>query len=136
MALTSPETVRALLVAQAGAEAISSSARVAAAADQLWTRLAQRFGMLLGDAGIRAVQTRSLAIAVGRVPWLATAAVTGEALRTALAAQTTADALAGFAELIASLVALLGRFIGPALVRRVLHDLWPSVLERDEKETV
>ena len=134
--LTSTETARAVLVAEGGADAASSPARIASTAQQVWARIAQRFGMLIGEAGMRAVQNRSVAIASGRVPWLAASAVAGVSLQTSLETQSVADALAGFAELLASLVALLGRFIGAGLVERVLHDLWPGVFSRDEKELV
>ena len=134
--LISSETVRALLLAEGGEDATSSPARVASAAQQVWARIAQRFGMLIGEDGMRAVQNRSVAIAAARVPWLAASAGAGASLQTSLEAQSVADALAGFAELLASLVALLGRFIGPGLVGRVMSDLWPGVFSRDEKELV
>lgn len=142
------QLARALLLAEAGpaagdatgpsATSLASSSLVAVAMACVWTKLELHFKGLLGDAGIRAVLDRAVAISGTRVPWLvrpAPGAPGGAShLRSIFEVQTPEAGVAAAGVLVSEFSALLGRFIGVALVRRLLHELWPDVYESVLKE--
>ena len=129
----------ALLLAEAGpAGGFESSALVATSVERVWTKLESHFKQLIGDAGIRAVLDRTVMITSARVAWLVPpppGVVGGAAYLRSLLEQQAPDAgVAAGAELLTEFVALLGRFIGDALVRRLLHELWPDAVALVSKE--
>jgi hypothetical protein len=133
-----PTTARLLLVTIGGADVTSTPAQIAGAIDQVWTELLAHFGNLLGAAGMRALQDRSISIASERLPWLAVprqgSGVVTWSLRTVFERRPPSEAVAEFAHLMASLITLVGRLIGDAMVGRVLHEMWPEVFPRVAKE--
>jgi len=133
-----PTTARQLLVIVGGPDVTSTPAQIAGAIDQVWTELQAHFGNLIGAAGMRALQERSVSIASERLPWLAvsrqSAGVATWTLRKAFERQAPGEAVDAFAHLMASLITLVGRLIGDAMVGRVLHAMWPEVFPRIAKE--
>ncbi len=133
------ELARALLSAESGAEATSSAANVAAAVDRIWVDLARHFARLIGDTGVHAVLERTISIASARWPWLIVPREPLDSgprsLRGAFEGQTVATAVAAFDDLITTFIALLGRFIGDELVKRLLAEAWPAVFPFVPKES-
>jgi hypothetical protein len=126
-----PSTVaRALLTADSGADATTSSARAAAAVEQVWGKLGTHFARLIGDAGIQAVLARSVTIVRVRAPWIDGTS----SLRSAFEAQSVETCVEAFGDLFTTFTALLGRFIGDALVMRLLSEVWPTVFPSVPKE--
>jgi len=132
------EIARSLLLEEAGRAGIETAEGAASGVLRVWARFAHRFGRLIGGGGIRALQDRSISVAAVRFTWL-TPPPEGfgddwQALRTAFESRTVTEGVAGFEEVVAALVALLGRFIGDALVGHLLHEMWPGVFPGDPKE--
>jgi hypothetical protein len=127
------------LLADHSAEATRSSAELGAAADEIWRQLTGHFAQLIGDAGVQAVIDRSISIARARLPWLAVASDATDpgtrSLRVAFERQSVADGIEGFGHLITTFIALLGRFIGDALVTRMLSEVWPAAFPSAPKES-
>lgn len=137
MSVDQVETARRLLVTVAGADAVGSAPSIGAAARVLWSQLAERFARLIGDAGIRTLQERTWIECTATLPWLvieSPGARDGPTLGVVLATRPPAEALAGVAALVTSLITLLARFIGGALVGHVLHELWSDVFPAVAKE--
>jgi hypothetical protein len=133
-----PTTARLLLVTVGGADVTATPAQLAGAIDQVWTELQTHFGNLIGAAGMRALQDRSVSIAAERLPWLAVprqgSGVATWSLRTVFERRPPSEAIAEFSHVMASLITLVGRLIGDAMVGRVLHEIWPEVFPRIAKE--
>ncbi len=110
---------------------LETSASVAARAIATLEKLTHHMARLVGEDGILAIFRRAIALSARRVSWLATARVPvdppWEALRAAIGERATAEAIDGFAVLVADLVELLGRFIGDDLVARLMSEIWPGV---------
>ncbi len=110
---------------------MTSSETLATAVQRVWIQLADRFARLIGHGGIRTLQERSVSVVAVRRTWMSTpdegfgADWTG--LRTAFEGRAVMEAVEGFEELVAALLALLARFIGDALVGALLHEMWPGV---------
>jgi hypothetical protein len=105
-------------------------ARAAWACEQLAAHLAT----LLGDNGVRALFDRSLVLASAELPWLVTARQGARtsveawaALRTVLDAQPPDQASDAAVLVLSRFVGLLERFIGEALVDRLLREVWPTI---------
>ncbi len=133
------DLARALLLAEPGPQAAADdAASIAAGVERVWTKLDSHFKRLVGDAGIRALLDRTVVISRGRVPWLVPCepgTVDGAGhLRALFERQTPEAGLEGAGVLVTEFVALVGRFIGPALVGRLLHELWPDVFASASKE--
>lgn len=125
------------LLADGGEGALSAS-QAAARAEAACERLSRHFARLLGDAGIRALFQRSLALVRVRFPWIEGAAGAGEPpwtpLHLAMAHQDPAVAVEAFTDFLATFVGLLGRLIGDSLVSRLLQEIWPEVFRCSGKE--
>ena len=82
---------------------------------------------------------RSLRLANNHVPWLRVpkreSAAQGRAeLQSALARQDTAAIVAAFVAILSELIGILERLIGPGLVARLLHEVWPTVFMPESKD--
>ena len=103
----------------------------ALAAGRACEKLALHFANLVGSAGIQALFDRSIALARFEHPWLAVAAAPTESrwtrLQTCLDAQGPAVANDAAVDLVATLLALIGRFIGDELVTQLLNEIYPDV---------
>jgi len=133
-----PAAARALLLSVGGSEATSSSERIALAIEQVWVQLAHHFGRLIGAGGIQALQDRSVSVAAKRLPWLSVplhgSEVAAWSLVTVFERRPATEAVAELAHVMDSLLTLLGRLIGDALVETILHEMWPDVFPRRAKE--
>jgi hypothetical protein len=122
----SPE---ALLIAR-GVLAHVTAQHPAPAAEQIaeaFLRLLVHLSQLIGEDGVRALYERSLILTRAEYPWLPAAAGNPVQsgcgpLRAALESQPSA-ASEGGAALMANLLELLGKFIGPSLSMRLIPDL-------------
>jgi hypothetical protein len=104
---------------------------VAAGAARACEKLCLHLAQIVGTTGIRALFDRSVTASRSEFPWLPAAsgapfAARWTELATALAAQPPATALEAAAAVVATLVELLGRFIGDDLTLRILLELWPE----------
>jgi hypothetical protein len=126
-----PTTARLLLVTVGGADVTSTPAQIGGAIDQVWAELLTHFGGLIGVAGMQVLQDRSVTIAAERLPWLSVprhgSGVASWSLSSVFARRPPSEAVGEFAHLMASLITLVGRLIGEAMVEQVLHQMWPEV---------
>jgi hypothetical protein len=120
-----------------------SSAEVAAGSVKIWEKLSNHFARLIGDTGSRTLLNRCVSVSSTNFPCLADARAAStstdaswDVLSGCLARQDPAYAVEVFTGLFATFVELLGRFIGDALVSRVLHEIWPEVFPLSIKETL
>jgi hypothetical protein len=119
----------------------TSAEQVATAAAQTFTKLSQHFSQRLGVTAVRALFDRSLMLTRPRFPWLvaAEAAPPSDAgwtrLRASLASQAPAVARDASLALLTTLLGLLGRLLGEALVLRLLYEVWPETSPNTPKET-
>ena len=83
----------------------------------------------LGAGGFSALLSRALALAGAELPWLGGLQIKGDGSLDGLdhAAPGGEDATRGERVLVAHLLGLLVTFIGPALTRRLLQDIWPKL---------
>ena len=101
----------------------------------------RRLSRLVGIGGAHALASRSFHLTRISHPWLVsdgTTAAEGRAwmaYRAALIQQSPRAALDAFAAWFTNLVGLLERFIGNALVARLLHEISPEVFPRPVKES-
>lgn len=91
-------------------------------------KLCRHLARTFGDAGVRALMTRSLASVRREHPifthaWVDDALGLNELRDGAVARETL---LAAFASLVAALIALLATFIGLDLVLRFVREIWPE----------
>ena len=117
-----------------------SAARVAANAVEACEQLSHHLAQIIGEVGIRTLLARSATLTSARFPWLAGAIPKiapvespWAALRVALEAQDPRTARGAFVDLLTTFIDLLGRLIGDALVRQLLHDLWPELFPTSAK---
>ena len=100
--------------------------------------LRPQLAALMGSGGFRALLSRALALAKAEVPWLDAIQVDEngvlEGLEMLHPQPGPAELLQGRVVLLAQLLGLLGAFIGPGLVLRLVGELWPQIL-LDEQET-
>ena len=129
------EAVRSLVRADSPAEVAS---RAVVATDQL----AQHFGRLIGEIGVRTLLARSARLASVRFPWLANtisrephADAPWTELGGVLALRDPQTAIDAFAELVTTFIGLLSKMIGEALVARLLHEVWPEPFPHVVKES-
>lgn len=116
---------------------------VAAAAVRACQKIAGHFARLVGDAAMLALLERSLTLCAKTQPCLASAkrdpASSGEPpmwarLRVCLAGQEPQQTIETTVVLLATLLQLIARFIGDALVLSLLGELWPDVFLKSKKE--
>jgi hypothetical protein len=85
----------------------------------------------MGKVGFQALLARSVVLAGAEMPWLSALRVTdmddAEALTISRAQRSDIELAEGEAALLAHLLGLLSAFIGPALTRRVIHQIWPQL---------
>jgi hypothetical protein len=142
--LTSAEIARAARTLLVGdATQPGSAARIAARAAEACERLSRHLARLMGEMGSRAIFNRSLLLTRTRFPWIANVVGTaglppGESpwtpLRTSMELQDAETAVEAFAELLSTLVRLLGDLIGDPLVSQLLQEVWPHVFRRGGAE--
>jgi hypothetical protein len=95
----------------------------------------------VGEAGIYSLFDRSLDLARDQFPWLpavdgAPAEAPWARLRASLERQTSDTAIEASADLVVTLLGLLGRFIGDDLTLRLVLEVWPDLAPRGTtKET-
>jgi hypothetical protein len=94
-------------------------------------RLAPHLSMLMGKGGFQALLARSVILAGAEIPWLLGLRVSelddAETLTMLRSQRSDIDLVEGEAVLLAHLLGLLAAFIGPALTRRVIHQIWPQL---------
>jgi hypothetical protein len=85
---------------------------------------------LMGNGGFRALLARALSLAQAEVPWLDAFQVDENGVLEGLLHPQPAptELLQGRILLLAHLLGLLGAFIGPGLVLRLVSELWPEIL--------
>jgi hypothetical protein len=113
---------------------------VAAAAVQLYDRLAQRLAPLIGELGVSALWARSVHLTQHEFAWLAqTPASEPDVapiihLRLCLERQPAATATEAAASLLATFCRLLVTLIGNGLMTRMLREAWPDMASDDTPE--
>jgi hypothetical protein len=120
---------RALIAHEVGEPRTSDA--VAAGAASACEKLCVHLARIVGETGIRALFDRSLAMSMSEFPWLpapggASFAARWTELARSLAGQPPAAALEGAVSVLATLIGLVGRFIGDDLTRRLLQELEPE----------
>ncbi len=92
---------------------------------------------LIGVAGFEAILTRALSLAKVECGWLGAVRVqadaTFEGFHEAAQKQPTPAVAAGCAALLTALLGLLVAFIGEALTRQLMQDIWPEVQRYDRQ---
>ena len=120
---------RRLLAREAGR---GNADRPGLGAGRACERLSLHFGNLVGSVGMQALFDRSLALVQVDYPWLAPAGGASTEsrctrLQARLDAQDPAASDEAAVELVTTLLALVGRFIGDELVTKILADLYPDL---------
>ena len=127
-----------LLARQAGTAA--DAAAVAAAARRLCEGFAQRLTPLIGDGGIAAIYGRSLQLAERRFPGVAPNRASGEHgepfthMQRFLENQGPVVATRAAVSVLVFASEVLASFIGGALTRLLLHEMWPDHFDRITSE--
>jgi hypothetical protein len=122
--------IRELLLNDAGVQA--DATLLGAAAVALCERLSGQLVPLLGEAGVAALNARSLHLSKSEFPWLALARDAEPTdppftqLRVCLGRQTPEAAIEAASAFIAIFCGLLTSLIGDAMTRRLLRDAWPE----------
>jgi len=118
------------LVAQEAAGSIASDKNIPVAFHALQT-LRPGLAVLMGNAGLRGLLSRSLAISGEEIRWLRAVHVKSDGSLTGLyelQSEVPPDRfLEGAVELLAHLLGLLVAFIGEPLTIRLISETWPSV---------
>ena len=123
-----------LLARQAGTEADPPA--VAAAARRLCEGFAQHLTPLIGDGGIAAIYGRSLQLAERRFPGLAPSRAAGQHgepfthVQHFLEHQDPVVANKAAVTVLVFASEVLASFIGGALTRLLLHEMWPDHFDR------
>ena len=115
-----------------------SSVADAPAVFHVTNMLRPQLAALMGNGGFGALLARALSLAKAEVPWLDAIQVDEngvlEGLETLHPQPSPAELLRGRVLLLAHLLGLLGAFIGPGLVLRLVGELWPQIL-LDEQDS-
>lgn len=112
--------------------AAADAKAVAAAAMETYEQLARQLARLIGEAGVSAIQARSVHLTQKEFPWLAAAPPTEgsqrpvQHLRTTLEGQQPAVILVSAEALVVNFIDLLVTLIGEHLTTRLLQDAWPG----------
>ncbi len=136
MTLDLAATARRVLASEGNA-----GAPVADCAVLAFERVTVHLSRLVGLTGIKTLFHRSVVLSSRTFPWLVNAAggSGGDdpigALGARLADQDPDAVADAFILVLSTFVGLLGRLIGDALVLQLLHEVWPSVVPGDAKET-
>jgi hypothetical protein len=98
-------------------------------------KLRPQLATLMGNAGFRALVSRSLALASAEVPWLRAVQVKPDGSLEGLEeihTQLSSDArFVGRVALLAQLLGLMVAFIGENLTLRLVREAWPKALLND-----
>jgi hypothetical protein len=121
---------RTLVAAEVGE--VVTAAQLAVGAERACEKLHRHLSRVLGDDGVRALFSRSLALTTIAFPWLpAPEGVHVDApwrhLCTQLETQPVATGLEATVQVIATLIGLVARFIGDGLTLRLLGEVWPAI---------
>jgi len=108
-----------------------TSDAIAAGAASACEKLCRHLARIVGETGVRALFDRSVTMSRSEFLWLPIAEGTSFAARwnelaTALARQPPAAALEAATRVVATLIGLVGRFVGDNLTLRLLQELWPE----------
>jgi len=124
---------RQLMAHETGSVTVPPTADTAAFG--VFEKLRGPFARLTGAGGYHALLSRAQALAIVEVRWLDTLRINGDgslASLETLRAERDARALTeGEVVLLAQLLGLLDTLIGPALMQRLLRDIWPGLDELD-----
>ena len=116
----------------------SSSLADAPAVFHVTDTLRPQLAALMGNGGFRALLSRALALAKAEVPWLDAIQVDEngvlQGLETLHPQPSPTELLQGRVVMLAHLLGLLGAFIGPGLLLRLVGELWPQTL-LDEQDS-
>lgn len=130
----------ALLLAGAGPMEVTA-VRISDRARAVSERLSVHLARLLGEAGTRALFTRSLSLARSRFSWIAASAPGAGAseppwapLCRSMALQAPELSMAAYADFLSTFLQLLGKLLGDSLVSRLLQEIWPQVFLQAGKE--
>lgn len=120
----------ALLTREAGDE--RTPAEQAAATVRVCQDLSEHLSRIIGRAGVRGLLERSIILTQNDFPWLAEARSKSPAdplawLPQCLEHQPPKVAFEASVALVTRFLDMLGRFIGDALVLRLLAEVWPDV---------
>jgi hypothetical protein len=131
------EAFRRLLAREAGSDA--DAAAIASAARRLCERFAQQLTPVIGDAGMAAICSRSLHLALRKLPSPAPgAAQDGDPfarLQVSLQGLEPGGATEVAVAVLATASGLLDSFIGGGLTTRLLRGAWPDAFDADTQET-
>jgi hypothetical protein len=98
-------------------------------------KLRPHLSTFMGKAGFRALLARALALAAAEVPWLGRLQVRPDgSLQPAaelMGQIPPAENAAGREVLLAQLLGLMVTFIGEKLTLRLVHEVWPTLTERE-----
>ncbi|MDP2817608.1 MAG: hypothetical protein Q8O29_04900 [Polaromonas sp.] len=112
-----------------------SSATKPPAAFLVFEKLRPHLANLMGNAGFRALLSRSLGLANAEVPWLRAVHVKSDGSLDGLdelEAQVGQDEFSeGRVVLLAVLLGLLAAFIGEKLTLHLVHEVWPKLSLND-----
>jgi hypothetical protein len=131
------EAFRGLLAREAGSDA--DAAAIASAARRLCERFAQQLTPIIGDAGVSAICSRSLHLALRQLPPpMPIPAQNGgpfARLQVALQGLEPRDATEAAVGVLTTASTLLDSFIGEGLTTRLLRGAWPDNFDGDSQET-
>src|SRR5688572_18992116 len=100
---------------------------------RVWEKLRGPLEKLIGANGFRALLARALALARAEVPALLALQIKADGSLQGLnelQAEADPDAIADSeVALVSELLGLLVTFIGSGLTLRLLHDIWPSIVD-------
>ena len=106
---------------------------IAGAAERACAKLRLQLVRLVGIEGFLALLSRALTLAKTGVPWLTDVAVMPdgslEGLQKAAPAQDKDGAAEGYVTFLGHILGLLALFIGEALARRLLCEVWPEMTQ-------
>jgi hypothetical protein len=131
------EAFRQLPVGEAGSDADTTA--IASGARRLCERFAQQRTPIIGDAGMAAICSRSLHVALRQLPSpTPICAQTGDPcgrLQVLPHELEPGGATEAVVDVLTTARALLDSFIGQALTTRLLRDVWPDAFDGDTQET-
>lgn len=132
--MQSPESDGIAAHLEHGAGANADPARVGEKVAATFRAIDDALSPIIGHRGVAALYRRSVHLASLTHPWLAQAhegALTSldlTLLAAVLAQQTTAQAVAGGAQLLQTFHSLLTTLVGPSLTERLLRPVWITFL--------
>lgn len=99
---------------------------------RIFERLNSHLSIRLGTGGYHALLYRAVTLAASGSPWLASVHVSQDGLVEGFQDMSQYDAIYnGSVAILAHLIELLDTFIGRILTIRILHNIWPDVIQID-----